>query len=65
MHTMNIHAAKTKLSRLVEQIAAGQEITMVKAGNPFCGLPSLLLSNRLPRQAPQGQTEAKFVLESV
>jgi len=32
MKTVNIHAAKTNLSRLVEQAAAGEEIIIAKAG---------------------------------
>jgi prevent-host-death family protein len=35
MQTINIHAAKTHLSRLVEQAAAGEEIIIAKAGNPM------------------------------
>jgi len=33
MRTVNIHAAKTHLSRLVEQAAAGEEIIIAKSGN--------------------------------
>ncbi|MCC6414527.1 MAG: type II toxin-antitoxin system Phd/YefM family antitoxin, partial [Opitutaceae bacterium] len=34
MNTINIQAAKTHLSRLVEQAAAGEEIVLAKAGKP-------------------------------
>ena len=34
MKTVNIHAAKTHLSRLVEEVAAGEEIIIAKAGRP-------------------------------
>lgn len=41
MKQINIHAAKTHLSRLVEDAAAGEEIIIAKAGKPLarlCGL---------------------------
>ena len=34
MKTINIHAAKTHLSRLVERVQAGEEIVIAKAGRP-------------------------------
>lgn len=34
MKTVNIHEAKTHLSRLVEEAAQGQEIVIAKAGRP-------------------------------
>lgn len=36
--TINIHEAKTHLSRLVEQAAAGKEIVIAKAGKPMARL---------------------------
>jgi prevent-host-death family protein len=33
--TVNIHEAKTHLSRLVEQAAGGQEVVIAKAGKPM------------------------------
>ena len=38
MKTVNIHAAKTHLSALVEEAAAGQEIIIAKAGRPVARL---------------------------
>jgi prevent-host-death family protein len=38
MRTINIHAAKTQLSRLVEDAAAGEEIVIAKAGKPVARL---------------------------
>jgi len=32
--TVNLYAAKTKLSRLVDRAAAGEEIVIAKAGKP-------------------------------
>ena len=34
MKLINIHEAKTHLSRIAEQVAAGEEIIVAKAGKP-------------------------------
>jgi prevent-host-death family protein len=41
MKTINIHAAKTHLSRLVEDAAGGEEIVIAKAGKPVARLTAL------------------------
>ena len=41
MQTFNIHAAKTHLSRLVDQAAAGEEIIIARAGKPIARLIAL------------------------
>jgi len=41
MRTVNIHAAKTQLSRLVDAAAAGEEIIIAKAGKPVARLGPL------------------------
>jgi prevent-host-death family protein len=38
MRTINIHEAKTHLSRLVEEVSAGEELTIAKAGKPLARL---------------------------
>jgi prevent-host-death family protein len=38
MRTVNIHTAKTHLSRLLEEVAAGEEIVIAKAGKPVARL---------------------------
>jgi prevent-host-death family protein len=38
MATVNVHAAKTHLSRLVDQAAAGEEVIIAKAGKPIVRL---------------------------
>ncbi|GLS21149.1 antitoxin [Labrys miyagiensis] len=35
MRTVNIHEAKTHLSRLIEQAAAGEPFVIAKAGKPM------------------------------
>lgn len=46
---VNIHDAKTHLSRLVERVEAGEEITLARAGRPVAKLVPYVRSN-LPRQ---------------
>ena len=41
MKTVNIHAAKTHLSSLVEEVAKGEEIIIAKAGKPVARLMAL------------------------
>ena len=38
MKTVNIHAAKTHLSRLIEEVRAGEQIVIAKAGRPVAKL---------------------------
>jgi prevent-host-death family protein len=38
MRMVNIHSAKTHLSRLVAEVAAGEEIVIAKAGEPVARL---------------------------
>jgi len=41
MQTINIHEAKTHLSRLLELVTAGEEIIIAKAGHPMARLVPL------------------------
>lgn len=38
MYTVNIHEAKTHLSRLVDEVVAGDEVVIAKAGKPMVKL---------------------------
>jgi len=38
MQTVNVHEAKTHLSRLLNRISAGEEIIIAKAGKPVARL---------------------------
>jgi prevent-host-death family protein len=49
MRTVNIHAAKTQLWRLVEAAAAGEEIIIAKSGKPVARLGPLAGSRRKRR----------------
>lgn len=39
--TVNIHAAKTQLSRLLEQVEEGEEIVIARAGKPIARIVPL------------------------
>ena len=49
MRMVNIHTAKTHLSRLVDEVAAGEEIVIAKAGKPVARLMPYA-PQREPRQ---------------
>lgn len=55
MQTVNIHDAKTQLSRYVDQAAAGQEIIIARAGKPVARLVALEKSQAQLRQLGQGK----------
>jgi prevent-host-death family protein len=45
--SVNVHEAKTHLSRLLEEVAAGEDIVIAKAGVPVARLVS---TSREPRE---------------
>jgi prevent-host-death family protein len=47
--TVNIYAAKTHLSRLLDRVAAGEEIVIARAGKPVAKLVPLPMAE--PRRA--------------
>ncbi|CAK0747253.1 Antitoxin [Gammaproteobacteria bacterium] len=60
MQTVNIHEAKTQLSRFVDQAAAGEEIIIARAGKPVARLAPLVTPHRKARQLGLGK--GKFTL---
>ena len=48
MDTVNIHEAKTQLSRLIERVCAGEEIIIARSGKPVARLAPLV--QRRPRR---------------
>lgn len=50
MTQVNIHQAKTHLSKLVEQAAAGEEIVIAKAGKPVARLVGLQRQKQTKRK---------------
>jgi prevent-host-death family protein len=49
MIQINIHEAKTQLSKLVEEAAQGEEIIIAKAGKPIARLMPLAVHEHKPR----------------
>lgn len=55
MRTVNIHEAKTHLSRFVDQAAAGEEILIARAGKPVARLVALASDQNQPRKLGLGK----------
>ncbi len=57
MQTVNIHEAKTQLSRLLEAVERGEEVVIARAGKPV----AVLTADRPPRNriAPPGSMEGQ------
>ena len=61
MITVNVHEAKTHLSRLLEQVRAGEEVVIAKAGKPVARLVPLARKEpRRPGLVKGRLTEAFF-----
>jgi len=52
MTTVNIHDAKTHLSRLVERAARGETVTIAKAGKPMAKI--------VPIEQPKDETSRRL-----
>ncbi|MGA2206827.1 MAG: type II toxin-antitoxin system prevent-host-death family antitoxin [Terracidiphilus sp.] len=50
MRTINIHAAKTHLSRLIEEVAAGEPFVIAKAGKPMAQVIPIGASKSKPKK---------------
>ncbi|MCL4521485.1 MAG: type II toxin-antitoxin system Phd/YefM family antitoxin [Firmicutes bacterium] len=50
MKSVNIHEAKTHLSRLLDEVSRGEEITIAKAGKPIARLVPVMTSR--PTRTP-------------
>jgi prevent-host-death family protein len=46
MRTVNLHAAKTHLSRLVDRALAGEDVVIAKAGKPMVRLVPVAVKGR-------------------
>lgn len=61
MATVNIHEAKTHLSRLLDRVLAGEEVIIAKAGKPIARLvPAEEAAPRKPGLAEGRVTDAFF-----
>jgi len=59
--TVNIHNAKTQLSKLISRVEAGEEIIIAKAGKPVARLiPLDFYEDRVPGIAEGNLTDAFF-----
>jgi len=54
---INIHEAKTHLSRIVDEVAAGSEVIIAKAGKPMARLSPL---TGIPRAKKLGLLKGKI-----
>lgn len=57
MHTVNIHEAKTHLSRLLERVADGEEIVIARAGKAIARLVPL---DAMPKKRQLGLLKGKL-----
>ena len=59
--TVNIHEAKTHLSRLLERVSDGEEIVIAKAGKPVARLVSV---ERKRKALPYGILKGKLKIRA-
>ena len=59
MRKINIHEAKTHLSRLVEEAAAGESFVIAKAGKPMVKVVALKAAKE-PKRRRLGFLEGQF-----
>lgn len=58
MKTVNVHEAKTHLSKLLQRVAKGEEIVIAKAGKPV----ARLIPESRKRKRVLGTMRGKFVV---
>ena len=56
---VNIHEAKTHLSRLLQKVSAGEEVIIAKAGKPVAKLVPI---RGLPAERVWGSAKGEFVV---
>jgi prevent-host-death family protein len=54
---VNVHEAKTHLSRLLERVSLGEEITIMKAGKP--------VARRIPAEKPPRRRQLGWALGEI
>jgi prevent-host-death family protein len=59
--TVNIHEAKTHLSRLLERVQNGEEITIAKAGKPIATLTAI---HEQPARRVPGMDKGKVIIHA-
>lgn len=58
MQVVNIHDAKTRLSKLLEQVQSGEEVVIAKSGMPIVRLVPYIPPKR--KVAPPGAMEGEI-----
>jgi prevent-host-death family protein len=53
--TVNVHKAKTNLSRLLKKVAAGEEVTIARAGTPVAQLVPVKPKGAVPLGFDRGR----------
>jgi prevent-host-death family protein len=56
---VNVHEAKTHLSKLLERVAMGEEVVIAKAGKPVAKLVAI---ERRPKRRKLGSAKGQFVM---
>jgi prevent-host-death family protein len=56
---VNIHEAKTHLSKLLERVASGEEVVIAKAGEPVAKLVPV---KKLPKKRVFGSAKGDFTV---
>ncbi|MDR3425771.1 MAG: type II toxin-antitoxin system prevent-host-death family antitoxin [Alphaproteobacteria bacterium] len=59
METVNIHAAKTNLSRLIERVEKGEEIVISRNGKPVAKLGAIQTEPVIDKPRQFGQWEGQ------
>ena len=57
MDTVNVHEAKTQLSRLLRRVAAGEEIVIARAGRAVARLAPVLDASKRTFEIDRGSFE--------
>lgn len=61
MKTVNVHEAKTHLSKLLNQVSSGEEIIIAKSGTPVARLVPV---RKKPAKRISGTAKGKVILEN-
>lgn len=54
---VNVHEAKTQLSRLLQRVAAGEEVTIARAGTPVARLVATGREGDFPLDLERGRVQ--------
>jgi len=60
VRTINVHEAKTHLSKILDQVRDGEEIILAKAGRPYAKLVPIEKSTKRPLGFVPGKVSDAF-----